>query len=132
MSTTTTERIVWGEAFDADFSASAVSPSVAPDFATTPVTLVWDSIPAAGSGVSSVRRVYRWRPAGTSDPQFSLSGGVLRFTLTSVQVAGSLSPGNWRVYWCVGPAATTQDAVGSLAVFVEGPPSGAALPTGDA
>ncbi len=127
----TPERIVWGEAFDADLSATAVSPSVAPDFATTHVTLVFDSLPTPGSGVASVRRVYRWRPGGTSDPQFSLSGSTLRFTLTSVQVATGLTPGNWRVYWLVGPAATTQDSVGSLTVFVEGPPYGV-LPTGDA
>lgn len=127
-----TERIVWGEAFDADLSATATGDSVAPDFAETDVTLVWDLILPNGVRTASVRQVYRWRPAGTSDPEFSLDGDVLRFTLPSADVAADLIPGNWKLYWCVGPVATTQDAVGSLTVCVEGPPYGTALPTSDA
>jgi len=124
-----TERIVWGEAFDADLSATATGDSVAPDFSTTAVTLVWDLMGAVSG--SAVRVVYRWRPAGTSDPEFSLDGDTLRFTILAADVAADLIAGNWKVYWCVGPVATTQDAVGSLTVHVEGPPYGTALPTSD-
>ena len=126
-----TERIVWGEAFDADLSATATGDSVAPDWAETDVTLVWDLVLPNGVRTASVRQVYRWRPAGTSDPEFSLDGDTLRFTILAADVAADLIAGNWKVYWCVGPVATTQDAVGSLTVHVEGPPYGTALPTSD-
>ncbi len=129
MSSTTTERIVWGEAYRDDYSATATSPSVAPDFATTSVTLVWDQLLPAGSTGTPLRVDYRWRPDGTSDSQFSFSAGVLAFDLLAPDVVADLRPGNWRVYWCVGEPAE-QDVIGPWTVFVEGPPAGA-LPTVD-
>lgn len=122
MSTTLT--VVWGEALPLDLSVAATPPDTPPDLAVTPVTLVLDR------QATPLRRDYRWRPGGTSDPAFSLANGVLRFDLTSTRAAAELSPGNWRLYICVGPVATTQDAVGALTLVVEGPPAGV-LPTTD-
>lgn len=126
---TTPDRLIWGEALPLDLSATADGGSVAPDFATTAVTLAFDQVLPAGVAGIPLRREYRWRPGGASDAAFSFSAGVLRFDLTSVRVASELAPGNWKVYAAIGPPATTQDAVGPYLLFVEGPPAGA-LPTG--
>jgi hypothetical protein len=123
------ERIVLGEALPLDLSATATGGATAPDFATTPVTVVFDSFPA-DPDTAPVRLTLRWRPGGTSSPFFSLAGGVLSLNLTSEWTADNLTAGRWKVYWCVGPAATTQDAVGVLSLHAERPPAGA-LPTED-
>lgn len=96
----------------------------APPMASTPVTLILD---APGG-----RHVFRWRPGGTSHSGFSLVGDTLRFDgLTSAFTAAHLgSVGDFPLYLCVGPAATTQDAVGKIVFRVEVPPLGT-LPTSD-
>ncbi len=122
--------LIAGEALPLDVSATATGGSVAPDFSTTPVTIVLDG-PPAESGDTPPRFTFRWRPAGTSDDEFDLDGSTLTFDLASEWTAENLTvAGRWTLYLLVGAAATVQDAVGSLELAVKVPEAGA-LPVED-
>lgn len=122
-STKFSEPLTLGEAFAVDVSVAATSPSTAPDLATTPVTLVFDGPPTTASP-SGARIVFRWRPAGTSSPQFSFAGGVLTLSLTAAEVAAQFTAGNWVVGLLDGTPATNQDYVGSATLYVREPSNG--------
>lgn len=123
------QSLTAGEALPLDIDASATGGSVAPDFSTTAVTLVFDG-PADADGVVP-RYVFRWRPAGISHAFFTLDAPTLQFDATSEWTAAYLvTAGRWVVYLLVGAAATVQDAIGKLELAVE-VPAGGALPVGD-
>lgn len=118
------EQLTRGEALAFDLFAAADSGSVPPDWATTPVTVVL--------GRGAARHTFRWRPGGTSDPQFSHdpdpSGPRLLFDLTSAWTGANLTAGRWTLSVLVGPSATTQDEIGAITLTVVERPGGT-LPT---
>jgi hypothetical protein len=124
------ERLVLGEALPLDLTATATGGATAPDFSTTPVTVVIDSFPSDPDDYP-VRVVLRWRPGGTSDSQFSYDAGnaVLNLDLPSSWTADNMTAGRWKAYWLVGEP-SVQDCVKVVSLFVEEPPGGA-LPTED-
>lgn len=125
----TVQPLTAGEALPIDIEAAATGGDVAPDFATTNVTLVLDS-PADADGVVT-RTVFRYRPAGTSHAFFTFNDPTLEFDATSEWTAENMTTsGRWTLYLLVGAAATVQDAVGKMELAVE-VPAGGALPVED-
>jgi hypothetical protein len=110
-----------GTQIAARLRATATSPDTAPVFATTPVTVFLEG--------PSGRFVWRWRPSGTSSPEFTNDAvnNYLTLTLTSAWTAANLTvTGRHGIYWCYGVAATTQTAIGDLQINVTVPQYGPA------
>ncbi len=116
------EQIVPGTAYTAELSVTATGSSVAPDFSTTMVTFVLDG--------TSTRYVFRWRPAGSSDSNFSLASGKLRFALTPAWTAANMATRDqWVLYAIVGDSTNAQEAVGQVNLFSD-PPKRGTIPVG--
>lgn len=87
------------------------------DLATTPVTVVLDD--SAGR-----EDVYRWRPAGSSDAEFSYDADAgLTLTLSSTATA-AVAAGSATFSWFYDPPASSQKPIGSEEVVFKDPPAG--------
>lgn len=99
--------------------------STAHDLQTTPFTVIASG--PTNTASSALRRiVWRWRPSGSSDSQFTWVGGTtgLVWTLTSGWTATGFEVGQWVLRFVVGDPATTQDNMTKYTLTVYDDPAG--------